>query len=224
VLRNHEDILSVTGRQDDSAVVDSEAIFAAVEKWGAKEGLAKIQGDMVTVFVDERRPDRLYMGRSHGRSIYFGFTINGNLIFASEMKALDAVESAGIKFVGDYSGMQENRLLMIMGGQIKERVTFSPVPPKTPVVIPTGPRPSHDWAQWHANQLAKRRGEKLFPKQGKKKGRKGTKVPVPENGITEIVTVDIEGPFPEATPSSLFYLDGELLTASEYQIAIENRD
>jgi len=34
VLRNHESILAETGRQDAASEVDSEAIFAAVNKWG----------------------------------------------------------------------------------------------------------------------------------------------------------------------------------------------
>lgn len=236
VLRNHEKILAETGRQDPKTQVDSEAIFAAVNKWGAKAGLSKIEGDMVTIYSDHRKPHVLHIGRTHGRQITLGWTEKGNLIFASEEQALHRLEPE-IKFI-KFSTVSENRLLIIRNGKIIQRLTFAPpvrrfvAPPAT--VMARRPLGGISTAQLIvegelAKSRAERRGEILFPKapvtsSGKKKGRgKSKRITHP---IDEII--DADGSFvPARTPnqnSKLYYFDGELLTYDEYQIAVENRD
>lgn len=126
-LRNHEDILAITGRVDGEAIVDSEAIFAAVNKWGHAPGLRKVIGDMVAVYVDLRKPRLLHMARSYNRSISIGWTERGNLFFASERAVLLGLEKLGVKFTG-YSFVKDMRHLVIKNGQIIYRHTYGIAP------------------------------------------------------------------------------------------------
>jgi glutamine phosphoribosylpyrophosphate amidotransferase len=126
VVRNYQDVLSVTGREDESAEVDSEAIFAAVNKWGHAPGLRKILGDMVAFYVDARKPHLLHVVRSAGRYVSIGWTDRGNVIFSSEKQALLALESKGIKFTS-FSSMREMRHLVVRNGQIIYRHTYGGV-------------------------------------------------------------------------------------------------
>ncbi len=128
VVRNYQDVLSVTGREDESAEVDSEAIFAAINKWGHAPGLRKILGDMVAFYVDVRKPHLLHIVRSVGRFISIGWTDRGNVIFSSEKQALLALEGKGIKFTS-FSSMREMRHLVVRKGQIIYRHTYDQVRP-----------------------------------------------------------------------------------------------
>lgn len=136
VLDNHDDILKVTGREDASVEVDSEAIFAAVNKWGHAPGLRKIVGDMVTVYVDLRKPHLVHIGRSYGRSLAIGWTDRGNILWASERSALTRLEGFGMKFEG-LSAVREMRHLVVRDGQIIYRHTYGKVPEHHTETSPT---------------------------------------------------------------------------------------
>lgn len=125
VLRNHESILSITGREDERSEVDSEAIFAAVHKWGIEEGLRSIVGDMVTVFVDQRDPEVINIARSYGRPLVMAWTKNGSLVFASEKQALDKL---GVPLTEYTTTLGDNRLLQVRDGVIFNRSTYREEP------------------------------------------------------------------------------------------------
>lgn len=135
VLRNHDDILAVTGRYVEGTEVDSEAIFAAVNRWGLTKGMAKVYGSLVTIFTDLRKIDTLWIARSNSRSLTIGWTERGNMIWASEKQALDKLEARGIVFV-KMSGVSENRLLTVKDGEIISRTTYREIPARKPYVIP----------------------------------------------------------------------------------------
>jgi predicted glutamine amidotransferase len=140
VLSNHEEILSVTGREDPTCEVDSEAIFAAVNKWGPMKGLRKLRGSLVTVYADRRKARNLYIGRTSGRQLTLGWTTKGNLFFASEQQALMKL-SPEIKFA-KFSTVSENRLLIIHAGKIISRRYF--IEPKVSVPKKWVPRAMSD--------------------------------------------------------------------------------
>jgi predicted glutamine amidotransferase len=117
VIRNYRDVLAETGRWDSDAEVDSEAIFAAVNRFGKKPGLNRIQGDMVTVWADLRKMDTLYIAKSHGRPLVLARTAAGSLLWASEEQALDAT---GIELF-DYTELGNDRMLEIREGKIIRR-------------------------------------------------------------------------------------------------------
>lgn len=139
VLRNHKEILSVTGREDEATEVDSEAIFAAVNRWGPSPGLRKIKGDMVAIYANRTRPHVLHLARSHGRQLTLAWSEKGNLFFASDRHALEKL-APEIKFVA-WSAISENRLLLVRDGKIIQRYRYAPLPrafefkaPSRPVV------------------------------------------------------------------------------------------
>ncbi len=139
VLRNHEEILKETGREDSRALVDSEAIFAAVFKWGVMDGLKKVRGDMVTVFANANHPKTLYVARSHGRQLYLARTKAGSLIFASEPQVIEATDVR----INSMSQIREHRLLKIRNGKIKERLDLpAPIVKQSELVVPRRVVPS----------------------------------------------------------------------------------
>ena len=124
VIQNYRDILKKTGREDDKAEVDSEAIFAAVNKWGPVDGLKKIQGSMVAIFAHLNAPTTIRIARSRGRQLHLGFTDRGNIVFASDILPLYMLDP-WINFKR-FSAISENRLLVIRDGQIIQRIQFAP--------------------------------------------------------------------------------------------------
>lgn len=121
VLRNYEPILSVTGREVKGTEVDSEAIFAAVNKWGHRAGLNKIMGDMVTVYVHDDKPETLHIAKSIGRPLFFGKTEAGSTLFASEEQALEAT---GIVLPDSITELRSYELHRLRGGEVKSRVRY----------------------------------------------------------------------------------------------------
>jgi hypothetical protein len=121
VLRNHRVILEETGRQDPVATVDSEAIFASINKWGMRGGLARVQGDMVSVFAHLGNPAVLRIARSFNRPLVYATTAAGSLIFASEECVLEAT---GLDYgpVTNFKG--KYRMLTVRQGRITERVQY----------------------------------------------------------------------------------------------------
>lgn len=117
VIRNYRDILAETGRWDEDTQVDSESIFAAINKWGRKPGLNRIQGDMVSVWVDLRKQDTLFIAKSHGRPLVLARTKTGALLWASEERALEAT---GIDLY-DFTELGNDRMLEIHEGRIVRR-------------------------------------------------------------------------------------------------------
>lgn len=157
VLENHEKILRITGRYDDKTEVDSEAIFAAINKWGPNRGMRKIRGKAVAVFTDLKAPHLLRIARTHSRSLNLGWTTRGSLMFATEKKALLALEP-WINFE-HFSVVGENKLLTLRNGQIVARHQFMAPQP----VVVQEPQP-----EWMPDLVrfsrASRRGTAIFPK------------------------------------------------------------
>jgi hypothetical protein len=121
VLKNWRGVIEETGRSDESAEVDSEAIFAAINKWGMRGGLTRINGDMVSVFAKTDHPEILRIARSYGRPLVYATTESGSLIFASECCVLEATGmkmGEPIELVGKY------RLLTVKDGRITERAQY----------------------------------------------------------------------------------------------------
>lgn len=128
VLRGWEAILKRTGREDDKAEVDSEAIFAAVNKWGVKDGLKRIDGNMVAVFAETSHPEVLHIARTYGRPLVYCTTPSGALIFASECCVID---SCGISH-GEYVELTGRyRHLTVSQGIITSRAQYRTDDPPT---------------------------------------------------------------------------------------------
>lgn len=157
VIGNYEEILAETGREDPKTEVDSEAIFAAVNRWGHRKGLRKLRGSLVAVYTNVTNPETFYIARTSGRYLTLGWTDRGNLIFASEKEALLQLEP-DITFT-KFSTVSENRIISISYGDITDRANIVPpqkklsgVPVRASVTTigPNGPdtRQAQDLAIW----------------------------------------------------------------------------
>lgn len=121
ILRNYASILAETGREDEAAQVDSEAIFAAVNKHGIRAGLRRVEGDMVSVFAHVERPATLNIARSYGRPLHYATTKAGSLIFASEpgiIKGTGMETGTLVDLHGRY------QILKVRHGRVKERIQY----------------------------------------------------------------------------------------------------
>lgn len=172
VLRNHDEILDLTGRFVPGTEVDSEAIFAAVNLWGLEYGLKRIEGDMVTVFVDKRNPQIVNIARSVGRPLYMAWTDAGSLVFASEEQALDRLVKAGM-ILSEYTrALGDHRLLRVMDGEIFERITYKRAPkPRKPKAKSRKPARLDKWEVERNLTKAQRRG-RIFASAGTKEGKR----------------------------------------------------
>jgi glucosamine 6-phosphate synthetase-like amidotransferase/phosphosugar isomerase protein len=94
LIHNDEEIFAAHGfeRADPEMTVDSEAIFAlAEESDGRPQAFEECQGSMATAWLDERRPDTLFLARGTGRPLWVGACPDGTF-FASTRAALEIVE------------------------------------------------------------------------------------------------------------------------------------
>jgi hypothetical protein len=140
-------IIDDVGRFDESAEVDSEAIFAAVNKYGVVEGVKKINGNMVAVIAETGHPEVLNIARSYGRPLVYATTAAGSLIFASECCVIDACGLDDMKIVGQdvkgtptpYTDVKgQYRLLKVVKGEIVSREQYRTPPPKKEIrPVPT---------------------------------------------------------------------------------------
>lgn len=121
VIHNYQEVLDITGRHkhnnDEEAEVDSESIFAAINKWGHKKGLDKIRGDMVAAYVDHRYPEVIRLARTVGRPLWIATTPTGALIFASEPQI---ITNTGIE-CSEPSQLMTHRILTVKFGKITKR-------------------------------------------------------------------------------------------------------
>jgi glucosamine 6-phosphate synthetase-like amidotransferase/phosphosugar isomerase protein len=94
VIFNDEEILDRYGfgRAHPEMTVDSEAIFALAEHVEGRAGpLRELRGSMACAWVDERRPDVLFVVRGVGRPLWIG-AARHERFFASTSQTLELVE------------------------------------------------------------------------------------------------------------------------------------
>lgn len=124
-LSNYEAVLARTGRQHEDTEVDSEALFAAANKWGVKKGLAKVRGSATGVLVHAGNPGTLKIFRSStlspagypSKDLLLAWTPAGSLIFASTEEVLNQLGPRNTV----PSKMLTNRLLTVRDGKITHR-------------------------------------------------------------------------------------------------------
>jgi glucosamine 6-phosphate synthetase-like amidotransferase/phosphosugar isomerase protein len=94
IIVNDEDLLERHGmeRAEPEMTVDSEAIFALVDRFGASaHALDELRGSMATAWLDERKPGSLHLARGIGRPLWIGSS-RDEVFFASTRQALEIVE------------------------------------------------------------------------------------------------------------------------------------
>ncbi len=94
IILNDEEIFARHGfeRQHPRMTVDSEAIFALVDEQGpTAAALEELTGSMATAWLDERRPETVFVARGVGRPLWLGEGKH-EAFFASTEDALRVVE------------------------------------------------------------------------------------------------------------------------------------
>jgi glucosamine 6-phosphate synthetase-like amidotransferase/phosphosugar isomerase protein len=127
IIVNDEEIIAAHGfeRAAPEMTVDSEAIFALVEETDADpRALEQLRGSMATAWLDERRPDTVFLARSVGRPLWFGHT-RREVFFASTRRALEIVE-ATLRMTLTKREVGEGSLIALRDGRIAATERFTP--------------------------------------------------------------------------------------------------
>ena len=112
-------------RAEPEMTVDSEAIFALVDAFGARrEALEQLKGAMATAWLDERRPGLLFLARGAGRPLWIG-EAKHELFFASTRHALDVVGRT-LRLRLRTRELPEGALAIAENGKVASRSRFRP--------------------------------------------------------------------------------------------------
>ena len=127
VIANDEEIFTrhTIEHAEPGMTVDSEAIFALVERFGADHAaLEELRGTMATAWMDERSPRGVHLARGVARPLWIGRT-RRELFFASTKSALEVVEGT-LRLTLRKHEVAEGRLLYIADGAILTERRFRP--------------------------------------------------------------------------------------------------
>lgn len=118
VVSNYATILRDTGREDWTAEVDSEAIMAALHHYN-HDGLTLLQGQVAAVWTDTRRPSYLHIARNAwGNDVFLAQTTTGNLLWTSEMEAIDALWP--LVKVADWWSVPDDTMVTVRNGEAQD--------------------------------------------------------------------------------------------------------
>ena len=127
VIENDDALLARYGieRFAPEMTVDSEAIFALMElRQSDGRALGELRGTLATGWLDERRPEGLFLARGISRPLWLGQT-STELFFASTQRAL-AIVAAALKTKLDVREAKKGRQLEIVAGRIVRVRKFRP--------------------------------------------------------------------------------------------------
>jgi glucosamine 6-phosphate synthetase-like amidotransferase/phosphosugar isomerase protein len=128
IIVNDEEVFARHGfpREEPQMTVDSEAIFAladAAETLHASV-LEELRGSMATAWLDERRPDTVFVARGIGRPLWLGVGRH-EAFFASTEHALQVLErSLGLKL--RKRELPEGTLVSLIAGRRAGAERFTP--------------------------------------------------------------------------------------------------
>jgi glucosamine 6-phosphate synthetase-like amidotransferase/phosphosugar isomerase protein len=127
IIANDEEIFAQYGfeRAESDMTVDSEAIFALVEReCNRAKALERLYGSMATAWLDERVPDVVFAARGIGRPLWIGEGRH-EVFFASTREAIELAERyAGVRLRP--REVAEGCLLALVDGRVARREAFEP--------------------------------------------------------------------------------------------------
>jgi glucosamine 6-phosphate synthetase-like amidotransferase/phosphosugar isomerase protein len=125
IIVNDDEVLAEHGcaRRENGMTVDSEAIFAlAAHASGDARALERLRGSMASAWMDERRPDTVFVARGVARPVWIG-SGRAETFFASTRLALEVVERyAGVKLTK--RELAEGTLVALEKGRLARRERF----------------------------------------------------------------------------------------------------
>ena len=94
VIYNHDALAS---DMDIDIEVDSEAIFAAIDKYGVKDAVEKLRGDYALTFVKDN-PYKLYLLREDSRPMQYAYWKKARTLFWASTEAIlkDSLRKSGL--------------------------------------------------------------------------------------------------------------------------------
>lgn len=127
IILNDEEIFARHGFERDAPrqTVDTEAILAlAEESDSSAAAFEELRGSMATAWVDERRPETLFVARGVARPLWLGAGRH-EAFFASTKRALELLERyVGIRL--RKREVAEGTLLTLEDGQVAKTSRFTP--------------------------------------------------------------------------------------------------
>jgi glucosamine 6-phosphate synthetase-like amidotransferase/phosphosugar isomerase protein len=127
IIVNDDDLLAAHGfeRAEPGMTVDSEAIFALVEHEPEQAAvLARLRGALAAAWLDERRPDIVFLARGVGRPLWLGRGRH-EAVFASTREALEVVEHY-VRTTLTKREVDEGALLALADGRVVSTARFEP--------------------------------------------------------------------------------------------------
>jgi glucosamine 6-phosphate synthetase-like amidotransferase/phosphosugar isomerase protein len=127
IIANDDEVLAARGigRERPDMTVDSEAIFALAEAEDADaRALEQLRGSMATAWLDERRPETLFLARGVGRPLWTGRTRH-ETFFASTREALELLEGT-LRMSLTKREVDEGTLLAVENGRVVRTQRFRP--------------------------------------------------------------------------------------------------
>src|SRR4051794_1274540 len=127
IIFNDDELMLQHGfeRAEPRMTVDSEAIFALAEAFdGVPVALEELRGSMATAWIDERRPETVFLARGVGRPLWLGQG-REELFFASTKAALEVVEKF-LRLKLRKREVPEGTVVVAAEGRELSRVRFKP--------------------------------------------------------------------------------------------------
>jgi glucosamine 6-phosphate synthetase-like amidotransferase/phosphosugar isomerase protein len=127
IIFNDEQILAGHGfpRHEPEMSVDSEAIFALAEHTrGRARALEELRGSMAAAWLDERRPEFLFLARGVGRPLWLGHGRH-ETFFASTKLALEVAERY-LRMHLRKQELEEGTLVALQAGRVASTEPFEP--------------------------------------------------------------------------------------------------
>jgi glucosamine 6-phosphate synthetase-like amidotransferase/phosphosugar isomerase protein len=127
IILNDDELLAEhpCARVEEDMSVDSEAIFAlAAHAESDAKALERLHGSMAAAWLDERRPDVVFLARGVGRPLWIGRG-KREVFFASTRIALEVAEQyTGLKL--KKTEIEEGTLMALDRGRVDGQSRFSP--------------------------------------------------------------------------------------------------
>ena len=127
IISNDDELFARHGwvRHEAEMTVDSEVIFALAEATASDaRALEQLSGAMTAAWMDERRPDVLFLARGVCRPLWIGRSRH-ELFFASTRTTLQLVERS-LRLTLRVHEVREGRLLHIVDGRIEDELRWKP--------------------------------------------------------------------------------------------------
>jgi glucosamine 6-phosphate synthetase-like amidotransferase/phosphosugar isomerase protein len=127
IIVNDEEVFALHGfeREQPRMTVDSEAIFALVDAKGPTATvLEELRGSMAAAWLDDRRPEEVFLARGVGRPLWLGEGRH-EVFFASTKDALEVVERyLGLRL--RKRELPEGILVSLLDGRCSAAERFTP--------------------------------------------------------------------------------------------------